>query len=199
MELATPEELMGEVLRGLALSMWTALPGRVVAYDKDTQRVQVQPVPDDVDGELPVLAGVPVVFPCGNGAAVVWPLSKGDTGLLVFCSRSIARWLANGTEGDPQSERHHHLGDAVFVPGLDYRAMADVQDGKLELREPTGGQVLLGKGATTPAARQGDAVQVSNAAWIAWFSAIGTVLSTPPPVDPSFGTITGGSATVMVK
>ena len=202
MELSAPEEYLGEILRGYALSIWTALPCRVVAYDKTTQRVQVQPVPEDVDGELPVLAGVPVMFPRGSGAAMVWPIKKGDTGLLVFCSRSIARWLAEGAEGDPLTEQHHHIGDAVFMAGLDWRALADVQDNVLELREPDGGEIQVGKGASLAAARKTDEVS-PTLAMSAWFSAVSAslvALGRPAiPAPASFGTITGGSATVKVK
>lgn len=195
------EDILGRILDRATGDLWTALPARVVAYDKDSQRAQVQPAPADVDGALPVLAGVPVVFPGGGGSAIVWPLKSGDTGLLVFCSRSIQRWLASADEGDPQSTRHHHIGDAVFIPGLRTAGgvLTSVPANDLEIREPTGGLVKVGQGATLAAARTGDAVTVNNAAWLMWFNAIGTALGVPTPPSAPTGTITGGSAVVRVK
>lgn len=195
------EDILGRILDRATGDLWTALPARVVAYEAESQRVQVQPAPADEDGALPVLPGVPVVFPGGAGAAVVWPIKAGDTGLVVFCSRSIQRWLASADEGDPQSTRHHHLGDAVFLPGLRTAGgvLTSVSATNLEVREPTGGGILVGQGATLAAARTGDAVTVSNAAWLMWFNAIGTVLGVPPPPSAPTGTITGGSAVVKVK
>ena len=61
---------------------------------------------------------VPVCFPGSGGWKVTFPISKGDTGLLIFCSRSIDRWLSEGGSVDPQDDRTHDLSDAVFVPGL---------------------------------------------------------------------------------
>lgn len=205
----TTEDYIADILDGQALSMWTALPGVVASYDKDSQRAQVQPVPADIDGALPLLAGVPVVFPGGGGAGIVWPLKSGDTGLLVFCSRSIARWLAAGDTGDPQSERHHHLGDAVFIPGLRAAGgvLASVPANDLEIRQPTGGLIKVGQGASAAAARVGDAVSITmdpikGAELQAWLLACAAwTLGGPVPVPFDFsltGTITGGSAVVKV-
>ena len=69
-------------------------------------------------GPLPVIPSVPVCFPGSGAFRVTFPVAKGDTGLLVFCSRSIDRWLSEGGSVDPQDDRTHDLSDAVFVPGL---------------------------------------------------------------------------------
>jgi len=207
----TFEQALQRILDAAVTDVWTALPGVVASYDAASQRVQVQPAPADVDGPLPLLAGVPVVFPGAGAAGITWPIAKGDTGLLVFCSRSIERWLASGDAGDPQSERHHHVGDAVFIPGLRSSGgvLASVPTADLEIREPTGGLVKVGQGATAFAARQGDASEVvigpiqgaAFQAWLigaaAWVS--GGMVGPPPPNYALQGTITGGSATVKVK
>lgn len=205
------EDILGRILDRATGDLWTALPARVVAYDKDSQRAQVQPAPADEDGALPVLAGVPCVFPGGGGGGIVWPLKSGDTGLLVFCSRSIARWLSDGDYGDPQSTRHHHIGDAVFIPGLRTSGgvLASVPANDMEIREPTDGLVKVGQGATLAAARTGDAISISldaiqGAALQAWLLlaaawVTGGMVGPPPPSTSLSGTITGGSAIVKVK
>ena len=111
----------------LRRSMWTALPGRVQTFDSTKQSADVEPLIHDTwegedgtnqTGPLPVIPSVPVCFPGSGGWKVTFPISKGDTGLLIFCARSIDRWLSEGGSVDPQDDRTHDLSDAIFVPGL---------------------------------------------------------------------------------
>ncbi len=111
----------------LRRSLWTALPGRVQSFDASKQSADIEPLVHDTweaedganqTGPLPVIPSVPVCFPGSGGWRVTFPVSKGDTGLLVFCARSIDRWLSEGGSVDPQDDRTHDLSDAVFVPGL---------------------------------------------------------------------------------
>lgn len=122
---------LASVLRGAIEAhmsdVHTAMPGRVETFDPATQKATVQPLVRrpylDEDGEriperLPVVAGVPVMFPGSGGFSLTWPVAVGDVGLLVFASCSLDRWLARGGEVDPADERRHTLSDAVFIPGL---------------------------------------------------------------------------------
>lgn len=111
----------------LRRSLWTALPGRVQSFDSTKQSADIEPLVHDTweaedgsnqTGPLPVIPSVPVCFPGSGGWRVTFPVAKGDTGLLIFCSRSIDRWLSEGGSVDPRDERTHDLSDAVFVPGL---------------------------------------------------------------------------------
>lgn len=111
----------------LRRSLWTALPGRVQSFDAAKQSADVEPLVHDtweaedgenVTGPLPVIPSVPVCFPGSGGWRVTFPVAKGDTGLLIFCARSIDRWLSEGGSVDPQDARTHDLSDAVFLPGL---------------------------------------------------------------------------------
>ena len=111
----------------LRRSLWTALPGRVQSFDPSKQAADVEPLIHDTwegedgtsqTGPLPVIPSVPVCFPGSGGWRVTFPVSKGDTGLLIVCSRSIDRWLSEGGSVDPRDDRTHDLSDAVFVPGL---------------------------------------------------------------------------------
>lgn len=109
--------------------LFVSLPGRVVRYDAATQSVDVQPIPKvrhaDEDGalvveSLPVVPSVPVVFPGGGGFTITFPISVGDTVLLVFSGCSIDKWLQAGTDEalDPEAHTRHALADAVAIPGL---------------------------------------------------------------------------------
>lgn len=108
-----------------------ALPARVERYDSARQAVSVKPlirtaVPDAQleDDEqravesLPVINGVPVVFPGAGPYSITFPIAKGDTGLLIFSEASLDKWKSDGREVDPLDDRRHSLSDAVFIPGL---------------------------------------------------------------------------------
>jgi len=109
------------LLRQERASINTSLPGTVSSVDGD--RVQVTlGIVREFNGqkqEPMVLPDVPVVFPGGRSGRLSWPVSDGDTGLVVFCQRNLDRWLA-GQEGVlPANRRMHDYSDAVFVPGLE--------------------------------------------------------------------------------
>lgn len=100
-----------------------SIPGRVEAYDAAKQRASVKPLIKRkyIDGEvegMPVIDGVPVVFPRSGGAAVTMPVHEGDGVLLIFADRSIDRWLVQGGEVEPDDRRKHDLSDCIAVPGL---------------------------------------------------------------------------------
>lgn len=130
----TPElsEVLNTVLESALSELYISMPGKVVAYDATAQKADVQPlikVPaEDERGELhrealPVVPSVPVVMPGGGGFVVQFPISVGDTVLLVFSAASLDKWLARGGGPiDPETDQRHTLSDAVAIPGLrDFR------------------------------------------------------------------------------
>ena len=84
-----------------ARGLHTALPGRVVSYDKGKQSANIQPMLDrSVNGEteqMPVVVGVPVIFPRGGGASITFPVQEGDGCLLIFCERSLTSGRATAS------------------------------------------------------------------------------------------------------
>lgn len=124
----TLEEVIELALAESAEHMYTAMPGRIMAYDADLQSASVQPSVyanyvneqgDTVHEPLPVVQGVPVVFPGGGEWSITFPIEAGMTGLLVFMNCSIDRWLVgDGRDTNPVDGRRHSLADAVFIPGL---------------------------------------------------------------------------------
>lgn len=122
----TLDTILNRAARRHLKNLRVALPARVESYDAATQKVSVQPLILDGytdDGErvterLPVIPGVPVVFPGAGGFRITFPLAVGDTVLVVFTSSSIDRWLAVGGEVDPGDDRRHDINDAVAIPGL---------------------------------------------------------------------------------
>lgn len=105
-------------------NLHTALPGMVEAYDPETRLARVKPLlrrlyaGEDQAVDLPVISNVPVLHPRTANAQVSLPISAGDCVLLIFCERSIDRWLEIGGTVDPEDPAMHALNDAVAIPGL---------------------------------------------------------------------------------
>lgn len=101
----------------------TCLPGTVESYDFATQKASVKPSIKKAyrDGEtasMPVIEGVPVVFPRSGGASLTFPVESGDGVLLLFSERSLENWLQQGGEQEPGDPRRMDLSDAIAIPGL---------------------------------------------------------------------------------
>jgi len=118
------EVLERSVSSGLG-NVYTALPGRIITYNPAQQSATVLPgvqVENKASGEmepLPVIGGVPVLFPSGGSFRMVWPLVSDDIVTLFFCSSSIEDFLFSTTpDNTTTSKRRHGLSDAVAIPAL---------------------------------------------------------------------------------
>lgn len=107
---------------------FTAMPGKIVEYDYETNLAVVQPslkrkfkALEDAT-LLPLVSSVPVCFPSSKDAYFRLPIAVGDEGELIFQMRSIDAWLENGGEVNPDDPRKFHLSDATFWPGLRSKA-----------------------------------------------------------------------------
>lgn len=132
----------------------TAIPAKVEAFDAATQLAEVKPLVQaeriDETGArvvepLPVIVGVPVVFPGANGFRVTFPITQGDTVLLVFSEASIDNWLEQGTDVDPGTPRRFHIKDAIAIPGLHPKSKAwtGVSGADMTLGKDGGPQVVV--------------------------------------------------------
>ncbi len=121
------EELIRDAIRKGLLDAHTCLPAKIKTYDESTQKAEIIPLlkikykHKDKPTDLPVIPNVPVQWPSANAgtAFIHLPLKADDFGMIVFSERSIDTWLAG--EGDsvsPEDPRHHHLSDAIFIPGV---------------------------------------------------------------------------------
>lgn len=121
------EEVIDAALDERLEHVYTAMPGRVESYDPEDQKADVQPLVfgarisesgDRVAERMPVVQGVPVMFPGAGDFSITFPIEEGTTGLLIFTYASLDVWLNKGGEVDPVNDRRHSLADAVFIPGL---------------------------------------------------------------------------------
>jgi len=155
----TLEEVLDQVVTSRLQSVYTSLPGRVLAFNPFSSTCTVQPFPAIYqDGEavdLPVLHGVPVGFPSGGGASITYPLESGDVVLLVFASAPLGRYREDGAEGDPSDVRRFDLSDAWALP-LAGGSAPSVTPDRLTIEQPTGllgiGKVQVGVTSLAPPA-----------------------------------------------
>lgn len=134
-------ETVREILESFSGDLHVAIPGVVESYDVDTLTANVRPglkryVParddeaEDRTEPLPVLPGVPVIWPFGGGLFVHGGLQHGDSVLLVICSADPGAWRASdGSQVDPSHPLRHGLGGAVAIPGLLRRGAEFAPDG----------------------------------------------------------------------
>ena len=184
-------QVVGGIVDAKLLGEFTMLLGRVVSFDgggvSAGPSATVQCIPFDylrgVAVAIPQHANVPVCYPFGMRRA----LTAGDVVQVHFTSRSMERWRADGSEGDPQSYRHHALSDAFCVP-------------------VDAGRTAPAIGSAPFAARVGDDVSATVPAdWALFASQVAGFINAAAPgtVTPvtsaAFaGTITNGSATVEI-
>lgn len=105
--------------------MLTSIPAKIVTYDPVTQKASVQVhIQRIVKGQpktLPNILEVPVWLPVSSSATITFPINKGDTGLLIFCQRSLDVWKSSSTSSDPinpMDNRKVNLNDCIFLPGV---------------------------------------------------------------------------------
>ena len=121
------EESQRLALDGRQSSMWTAMPAIVqsVNWQKMTCVCQlaIQGRYEDQNGNInwvniSPIQDVPIVFPSAGGFTITFPLAPGAEVLLIFASRCIDAWWANGSfQNKPMEFRMHDLSDGFAIPG----------------------------------------------------------------------------------
>ena len=122
----TLEAMLKRYLEYQFRHLYTAIPAVVMQVDDAEEcRVDVKPVinevfPDyDDSNEFPIIFSVPVIFPSSGTSAFTYPISPGDTVLLVFSQASTDVFrLGDGTPSPPSDYRKFDKRDAIAIPGL---------------------------------------------------------------------------------
>lgn len=143
-----PEEALRAALDGFRAGLWTAVPGIIQSFNATAQTVEVQPAikaklrrpnGDVVSVALPLLVDVPVVFPCGGGFTLTFPITPGDECLVVFSSRCIDAWWQSGGVQEPMEARMHDLSDGfAFVGARSQVRTFEVDTSNVQLRSDDG-------------------------------------------------------------
>ena len=114
-------QMLKDAFESMMRQAYFCLPGKVLAFDSETQQAQVQcGIQLIVNGEPQTIApisGVPVCFP-GNGSFHFFhEVTAGTEGLIHFSQRAIDDWLERGGPVAPTDRRLLSVDDAFFMPG----------------------------------------------------------------------------------
>lgn len=126
------DQLFELAMRKLELRLNVWRPATVLAV-KGTGKVDLQIqlqakyVTDDAPVTLPTIQDALVCQPRGAGYYIKLPVKVGDTGIALFCDRSLDSWSVQGGTVFPNDTRTHDLSDCVFIPGL-YPFNNQIQD-----------------------------------------------------------------------
>lgn len=115
--------LISRAFDAMIAQCFFCMPGRIVAFDADTQIAQVecgiQRVVDGTPKTRAIIPNVPVSF-AGDGEFYFWhQITPGETeGLIHFSQRAIDTWIDQGGPVAPHTGRVLSKEDAFFVPGV---------------------------------------------------------------------------------
>lgn len=109
------------LFKKLKTGLYVAAPALVESYDRTLCRAVVRPafMSQKSDGsaqEQSLIYDVPVRFCGGGGYAVNLPLTKGDSGWLIFCDRDISNFKSARSVMPLNTLRMHAQEDAFFLP-----------------------------------------------------------------------------------
>lgn len=99
------------------------LPAKVIAFDRETNRVQVQLLiqmitTDNTLVSRPQIASVPVLMLGGGGYMINFPLNPGNLGWVLANDRDISLFLQTYDEAQPNTWRVKQFSDGVFIPDI---------------------------------------------------------------------------------
>lgn len=122
---ASLQQTLNDAVEHHLENMHFCIPAIVIRSNLENQLVDVQPSLNmkmyDGSGtiERPAIISVPLVFPVSKTAGFTFPVSAGDTVLLVFSERGLDAWKAgNGYPSTPTDFRMMDYKDAIAIPGL---------------------------------------------------------------------------------
>lgn len=129
----------------------TAMPGKIVKYDEDNKIADVLPLLSkitikNVEVPLPVIPGVPVIFPSGKSFELSWEVQKGDGVLLVFSEAALGAWVnSDGTKQiSPESKHRFSETDAMAIVGLSSKVLTPA----LKMYIDKTGKMTIGSGSS---------------------------------------------------
>lgn len=97
------------------------LPAQVIAFDRATNRVSVQPLITVLNTNLQQIprasiASIPVFNVGGGGFIMSFNLNPGDLGWIIANDRDISLFLQNYKQARPNTYRVKDFSDSIFLP-----------------------------------------------------------------------------------
>lgn len=120
-------EQIEETARSVVNGIHTALPGIVAAFDSGKCVASVRPVGKYITSsgekiDFPVISDVPVLIPCGTSGGIAFPISAGDSCLIICSEIELDEWRSGAVSN---AQLRFDLSNAVCIPGL-FRSAPDL-------------------------------------------------------------------------
>lgn len=122
------EQVLDKALEEHDARFYTAVPGKITKYDRETQlasvEVQIVNSYDTPDGTpeyaWPIINSVPVMWPGSGGYRMTFPLEAGDKVLLIISSFPLHKWLTTGKRvaNAEHPFNKNNMAGAFAIPGL---------------------------------------------------------------------------------
>jgi len=144
-------EAMGFWLNSKLENIHTSLPGKIEKYDEDTETADVLPSLSKItikgkEVALPVISGVPVIFPSGAAFKLSWEVQKGDGVLLIFSEVALGAWVNSNGDKQVSPEGNHRFSetDAMAIVGLSPKVIEPA----LKMYIDKTGKMIIGSGSS---------------------------------------------------
>ena len=130
------KSLLSQMVQGVFYGLNCHQLGTIVSFDSTKQTAVVsinvlRTVPDNSvtpavfkTVPYPQLLDLPVFIASGGTGALTFPITAGDTCLVLFNDRDIDTWFSTGGVSAPNSQRAHDLSDGLALVG--FRSMANL-------------------------------------------------------------------------
>ena len=135
------------------------LPALVIAYDRPSNRAQVQPLISRITTKGTILirarvASVPVLQLGGGGFVMSFNVQAGNLGWLKANDQDISLFKQTYEQSPPNTKRKHNFSDAMFIP--------DVMTGYTIAEEDAGNAVLQSLDGSVRIALWPDKVKITS-------------------------------------
>lgn len=136
------------VLEQAFKEIYTQMPGIIEAYDPETRRCKVRGAMRIVrSGGVKVarspLVNVPVIFPCGGGYTMYFPLKPGDIVWIEFSMRGLTEFKKTFDEADPTMSSLMDERDAVVNLGFGTLTMTPADEDGVSIQDKEGENYVL--------------------------------------------------------
>lgn len=95
--------------------------GEIVSFNAGNQTAEISVkmtyVVNDEILEYPLLIDCPCVVLGGGKGRVTFPITAGDSCLVLFNDRDIDNWFSSGQKMPPRTDRKHSFSDAIAIVG----------------------------------------------------------------------------------
>lgn len=89
-----------------------------IIYNKTFYKSEADGTRNPYYVEYPILLDCPVIILGGGASSLTFPISAGDTCLMLFNDRDIDNWVAGANSGPPATGRLHSLSDGIALVGF---------------------------------------------------------------------------------